>query len=78
MAALANLDLDQLGLLVLYLETGSHCYYGKEYYNDSHLLSMCDVFLGLGLYQCCGSIWAKATEITQSNLEICLEPMKKT
>ena len=44
LAALANLDLDQLGLLVLYLETGSHCYYGKECYNDSHLLSMCDVF----------------------------------
>ena len=74
-ALLANLD--QIGLLALYLETGSHCYYGKELYNDSHLLSMCDVFLGLGLYQCCGSIRAKATEITQSNLEICLEPMKK-
>ena len=35
--------LDRLGLLALYLETGSHCDNGREYYNYSHL-SMCNVF----------------------------------
>ena len=35
--------LTALGLLALYLETGSHCDNGTEYYNDSHL-STCNVF----------------------------------
>ena len=35
--------LDRLGLRALYLETGSHCDNGREYYNDSHL-STCNVF----------------------------------
>ena len=35
--------LTALDLLALYLETGSHCDNGREYYNDSHL-STCNVF----------------------------------
>ena len=61
--------LTALDLLALYLETGSHCDNGKEYYNDSHL-SMCNVFQNWGPISAVGQFRKKkTTEITQSSLE---------